>query len=121
MPLHKKTCQLEQSPDHANVPPMTMPYSIPVNCLSYQRLALSNLVSQLPSCVHNNVSLSDADVSFVSISSFSSAITSSTTVSCLSFHSMVSNNIPSSLVPAYTSPASSQIQKIFQEMISSKK
>ena len=88
---------------------MTLPHSIPVNCLSYQRLTPSNLVSQLPSCVHNNVSLSDADISFVSISSFSYAITSSTTVSYLSFHSMVSHNIPSSLVPAYTTHASSQI------------
>ena len=61
------------------------------------------ILSQLTSSVHNNVSLSDADISLVS-----SVKTCSTAVSLL-FHSAVSNNFTSLLVPPYSGPAHFQI------------
>jgi len=74
---------------------MPVPPSTPVNCLNHYGLEQPNFVSQLSSSDHINVSLSDADISFVS-----SATTCSPTVSSLSFHSAVSNNFTSPLIPA---------------------
>ena len=59
---------------------------------------------QLSNSDHNLVSLSDVDTSLVS-----SVATSSPVVSSLLFHSAVSNSLTKPLVPAYCSPASSQI------------
>jgi hypothetical protein len=113
--LKKKLASWSTSPNHLNIPLMSVTPSTSYNCLNVYGLASPNSVSHCSrSEFSNNSSLSDADTSLVS-----STTTCLPYVSSLLFHSAVPNHLTSPLVPVSSQIPTSQGMRFLSSNIDS--